>query len=93
MPGLSLAASPIDVGPVLREHLFEKVPTVVLTSATLAIGREASFDFFKSRIGLTQANGLRLGSPFDYREQAELITLDGMPDPADKNEYERAPWP
>jgi ATP-dependent DNA helicase DinG len=86
----ALAAAPIDIGPVLREHLFEKVPTVVLTSATLAIGREASFDFFKSRIGLTQAMGLRLGSPFNYREQAELITLEGMPDPGEKNEYERA---
>jgi len=89
-PKLSLAAAPIDVGPVLREHLFEKVPTVVLTSATLAIGREASFDFFKSRIGLTQAKGLRLGSPFNYKEQAELIMLDGMPDPADKDAYDRA---
>jgi ATP-dependent DNA helicase DinG len=89
-PKLSLAAAPIDIGPVLREHLFQKVPTVVLTSATLAIGREASFDFFKSRIGLTEANGLRLGSPFNYREQAELITLDGMPDPADKEAYDRA---
>jgi ATP-dependent DNA helicase DinG len=89
-PKLSLAAAPIDIGPVLREHLFEKVPTVILTSATLAIGREASFDFFKSRIGLTQAKGLRLGSPFNYREQAELITLDGMPDPADKVAYDRA---
>jgi ATP-dependent DNA helicase DinG len=89
-PKLSLAAAPIDVGPVLREHLFAKVPTVILTSATLAIGREASFDFFKSRIGLTQANGLRLGSPFNYRQQAELITLDGMPDPADKAAYDRA---
>jgi ATP-dependent DNA helicase DinG len=89
-PKLSLAAAPIDIGPVLREHLFEKVPTVVMTSATLSIGRQASFDFFKSRIGLTQAAGLRLGSPFNYREQAELITLDGMPDPGDKEAYERA---
>jgi ATP-dependent DNA helicase DinG len=89
-PKLALAAAPIDVGPVLREHLFQKVPTVVLTSATLSIGREASFDFFKSRIGLTQAKGLRLGSPFNYREQAELITLDGMPDPGEKDAYDSA---
>jgi ATP-dependent DNA helicase DinG len=89
-PKVSLAAAPIDIGPVLREHLFEKVPTVVLTSATLSIGREASFDFFKSRIGLTQANGLRLGSPFNYREQVELITLDGMPEPSEKEAYDRA---
>ncbi len=61
----------------------------MLTSATLSIGRTGSFDFFKSRIGLTHANGQRLGSPFDYQRQAELILLDGMPDPADKQRYER----
>jgi len=76
----ALAAAPIDVGPVLREQLFERVSTVIMTSATLATGG-SSFDFFRSRIGLTQAESLCLGSPFDYREQAELILLDGMPDP------------
>ncbi len=87
---IELAAAPIDVGPILREALFEQTPTVVLTSATLSIGRTPSFDFFKSRIGLTQSDSLRLGSPFDYRRQAELILLDGMPDPADRQRYDRA---
>jgi ATP-dependent DNA helicase DinG len=32
---------------------------------------------------------LRLGSPFDYQRQAELILLDGMPDPSDKQNYDR----
>ena len=36
---VELAAAPIDVGPILREHLFDQVPTVVMTSATLAHGR------------------------------------------------------
>lgn len=87
---IELAAAPIAVGPILREWLFDKTPTVVLTSATLSIGQKASFDFFKSRIGLTQSDSLRLGSPFDYRRQAELILLDGMPDPADRERYDRA---
>ena len=86
---MKLAASPIDVGPTLREVLFDEVPTVVLTSATLATGKN-SFDFFKSRIGLTQAESVCQGSPFNYREQAELILVDGMPDPASQSqEYER----
>lgn len=85
---MSLDASPIDVGTLLREYLFEQVPTVVMTSATLATGK--SFDFFKSRIGLTQCDSLALGSPFDYREQAQLILLDNMPDPgADAARYDR----
>src|SRR5262245_17748286 len=50
----------------------------------------APFDYFKSRIGLTQSDCLRLGSPFDYQRQAELILVDGMPDPSEKEPYERA---
>ena len=88
---VTLEAAPIDVGPILREHLFAKVPTAVMTSATLATGGgKPSFDFFKSRIGLTQTETLWLGSPFDYRRQAQLVLLDGMPDPAaDSPRYER----
>ncbi len=92
-----LCASPIDVGPALREHLFDEAPSVILTSATLAVGHLApgsaggsEFDYFKSRIGLTQAESLSLGSPFNYRTQAQLILLDGMPDPGDKAVYDRA---
>jgi ATP-dependent DNA helicase DinG len=82
VPRINLAAAPIDVAPVLREHLFNKVDTVVLTSATLAIGKQASFDFIQSRLGLTQAETLQLGSPFNYRQQAKLILVEGLPDPA-----------
>lgn len=85
---VSLDAAPIEVGPLLREILFDEVPTVVLTSATLTTAG-GSFDFFKSRIGLTQSESLCLGSPFDYEKQAQLIVLDGMPDPGDTASYER----
>jgi ATP-dependent DNA helicase DinG len=33
---LTLRSSPLDVGVYLREHLFQKVPSVIMTSATLA---------------------------------------------------------
>ena len=88
---VTLAAAPIDVGPILREQLFSTTPTVVMTSATLATGGvHPSFDFFRSRVGLTQAESLCLGSPFDYQRQAQLILPDGMPDPtSDSSHYER----
>ncbi len=90
-PRVGLSASPIDVGPALREHLFEKVGSVIMTSATLATGKDASFDYFKSRVGLTRVASLALGSPFDYERQAELVLVDGMPDPnAQRDSYERA---
>jgi len=45
----------------------------------------------KGTVPFSQTETLWLGSPFDYRHQAQLILLDGMPDPSDKSaEYERA---
>jgi ATP-dependent DNA helicase DinG len=118
-PRLTLAASPIDIGPAMREQLFDKIPTVIMTSATLSVGRtpgsppspspgrgrgrgartntsstnlsSESFAFFKSRVGLTQCDEIQVGSPFNYREQAELVTMRDMPDPAsaERGEYEK----
>jgi len=93
-PRVTLTAAPIDVGPVLREELFEKTPSVVMTSATLAIGQPPRFDFYKSRVGLTQSETLRAGTPFNYAEQAELILVRGLPDPtAEKEQFERQSIP
>ncbi len=80
IPRVALTCCPIDVGPILSEHLFERISTVVMTSATLATGRD-DFGFFRTRIGLTQAEELRLDSPFDYREQATLYLAANMPHP------------
>ena len=63
---IRLAAAPLDVGPSLRNLLFTEVPTCVLTSATLCVGSPPRFDFIPARIGLTAAETLALGSPFDY---------------------------
>ena len=91
VPRLSLLASPIDVGPVLRDQLFNQVPTAILTSATLAVGNRNDFEFFQSRIGLVKSETLQLDSPFDYKEQAELVTLKNMPDPTEeRNGFDRA---
>ncbi|MCA9306038.1 MAG: DEAD/DEAH box helicase [Phycisphaerales bacterium] len=76
--------SPIDVAPVLREHLFTGDRSVVLTSATLASGGrsgEPSFAHVVSRLGCEDAETLALGSPFDHAAQAELHVDPTMPDP------------
>ena len=89
-PRVTLSAAPIDVGPALREQLYTQVPSVIMTSATLAVGKTASFAFFRSRIGLTQCAEARLGSPFDYRRQARLILVPGLPDPSlEREQFER----
>jgi ATP-dependent DNA helicase DinG len=72
--------------------LYSKVPTVILTSATLSAGGKAGFRHFQSRLGLEGCSTLQLGSPFDYRRQAELhLFRNSMPDPsADPARYEDA---
>lgn len=86
---VKLMAAPIDVGPAMRENLFNKTDCCILTSATLAIG-EKSFDFFRNRIGLTQSESVKLGSPFNYSEQARLILVTNMTSPTDdRDTHER----
>ncbi len=77
----SLCCSPVEIGGVLREELFNEVPTVILTSATLAVGGQ-SFEFIRNRLGLDHAAELKLGSPFDYKKNVRLILPAKMPDPA-----------
>ena len=90
-PRVTLAAAPVDVGPMMRSELFDQVPTVIMTSATLSVGETPSFDFFQSRIGLTSSDTLRLGSPFKYRDQLQLVLVSGVPDPGQqREEYGRA---
>jgi ATP-dependent DNA helicase DinG len=85
-----LAAAPLDVGPSLRNLLFTEVDTCVLTSATLCIGSPPRFDFFQSRIGLTVAETLALGSPFDYGNQVTIHLPRNLPDPSDQpGEFEQ----
>jgi ATP-dependent DNA helicase DinG len=80
---------PIEIGPILREELFNKVKTVVLTSATLAVAGK-NFRFLRSRLGLDHARELQLDSPFDFRKAARIILPAGMPDPSDTIAYEEA---
>ena len=78
----AVVRSPIDVGPGLREALYGEYGTVVLTSATLSTGRPPSFRFARERLGLTDAEELSVGSPFDYPRRARLVVRTDLPDPA-----------
>ncbi|HKO97843.1 MAG TPA: ATP-dependent DNA helicase [Pyrinomonadaceae bacterium] len=77
--GFFLRASPIDVSAILEDKLFEKVDTVVLTSATLSSA--GNFSFIRERLGLETADGLIAESTFDYPSQALLYLPAKMPDP------------
>jgi ATP-dependent DNA helicase DinG len=87
---IRLASAPLDVGPTLRKELFSKVPTCVLTSATLCVGTPPKFDFLKTRLGVTAADSLALGSPFDYPNQVAIHLPRNLPDPSSEpKDFER----
>jgi ATP-dependent DNA helicase DinG len=80
-----LQATPIDVSEILREQVFEPIPTVVLTSATLTV--QGGFEHLRRRLGLGDtgqgARELVVPSHFRYGEQALLYLPPEMPDPRD----------
>jgi ATP-dependent DNA helicase DinG len=86
---LVFAAAPIELGPELRENLFSRVESTVLTSATLATRRR--FDFVRERLGLDPGGLAELerplqvvegvvDSPFDFEEQSVLVVPTDLPD-------------
>ncbi|MCC6537870.1 MAG: ATP-dependent DNA helicase [Bryobacterales bacterium] len=86
--GVFLEATPIDVSLLLREKLFDRVPCVVLTSATLAV--EGKFDFVQKRLGLEYPRALVVPGHFDYQKQALLYVPQHLPDPRSAQFLDRA---
>ncbi|HLK33521.1 MAG TPA: ATP-dependent DNA helicase, partial [Terriglobales bacterium] len=83
-----LQATPIDVAPILRSCLFDKLECAVLTSATLAVG--GGFEYIRRRLGLEHARELVLASHFDYENQAIFYVPPDLPDPRTPQFAERA---
>ncbi|HXM39321.1 MAG TPA: helicase C-terminal domain-containing protein [Gemmatimonadales bacterium] len=85
-PNLTLASLPLDLAPILKDALFDRVETVVLTSATLAAGGE--FTFLEERLGLSLPPSrvtVRevLPSPFDFASQCVFGIPTDIPEPRD----------
>ena len=80
---VGVASVPLDLAPILRDDLFRKLETCVVTSATLAVGD--GFSFVERRLGLDQddveAVTAILPSPFDYPKQAMLAIPSDFPAP------------
>jgi ATP-dependent DNA helicase DinG len=69
---IAATAVPLDLAPILREDLFKRLTTTVVTSATLAADGE--FDYLARRLGLDEPSlsptTAVFPSPFDYPRQA-----------------------
>jgi ATP-dependent DNA helicase DinG len=90
---LSLHVAPLHVGPLVREHLFHRKRSVVMTSATLRVA--GSFDFIRERLQAWEADELEVGSPFDYASSTLVYLVDDIPEPCLPNQsgyqaYQRA---
>jgi len=77
--GVYLQATPIDVSEPLASNLFDKVESVILTSATLTVS--GGFDYAKGRLGLPQARTLNVESQYNYAHQVLLYVPHHLPDP------------
>ena len=74
---------PADVSKLLKESVFDRKASVVLTSATLTVNK--TFQYVKEQLGLdgAEAEGrlrtAQLPSPFNYREQALVLIPRDFP--------------
>ncbi len=85
-----LRSAPIRVGQDLSDHLWQRLKSVTLTSATLATGGEDAFALIAGRLGLGEPHTVVLGSPFRFEEQARLLVDESVPDPREAERYETA---
>jgi ATP-dependent DNA helicase DinG len=90
--GVTAASVPLDLAPMLRDDLFARAKTTVVTSATLATDPE--FAFLKKRLGLEGALEPYtevFPSPFRFDRQALLAIPDDLPAPnVDSSAHSRA---
>jgi ATP-dependent DNA helicase DinG len=86
---IAIGASPIDIAGPFREGVLFRIPSVVLTSATLSTGGD--FGFLRTRLGIDfDADELSCQTPFDYGTQARLFVPRHLPDPRDEEFFDHA---
>lgn len=83
--GIFLRATPIEVGEILNDSLFDENDTIIFTSATLSTDQH--FNYFREQLGLSSKKAIKeliLDSHFDYAKQAVLYLPQGLPSPDQK---------
>ncbi len=80
---VAVSSVPLDLAPILREDLFGRLTTTVVTSATLT--SSTGFGFLANRLGVdalaTPPATAVFPSPFDYDAQALLAVPTDIPPP------------
>lgn len=81
-----IKAVPVEVGKLLKQYFYDTQKSVIMTSATLTVGK--NFNYFMERVGLdlipvNRQKVLQLDSPFVYEEQVLLCITPGIPNPGE----------
>ena len=77
---VAIRSAPLDVAPYLREQLFRRKTSVVLTSATLAVG--GGMEALQQRTGAEEADISIEQSPFDYARQMRIYVAADVSPPS-----------
>ncbi len=77
--GFTLSLMPFDIAPRFQGLVRARPCAWIFTSATLSLGED--FSHFTSRLGLTEADTLRIDSPFDFARQSLLYLPESLPAP------------
>lgn len=79
---LILHGSPLEIAGSMQELLYQKIPGVLFTSATLST--RGNFDYLKERLGLSQEVLTEVyPSHFDFTHQSVLYVPRDLPVPGD----------
>ncbi len=85
--GPSIHAAPFSVAEWLRDYIWNRKRTTLLTGATLA--HDGGFARLRTEAGMEEPGERMLGSPFDYERQARVYAAVDAP-PVNSEEY--AKW-
>lgn len=85
---MSVHAAPLDVGPLVKQYLWDTKDTIVMTSATLQT--KGSFSYIRSQLDADHVSEAVIPSPFDYEASTLLYLVDDIPEPAEAMAYQRS---
>jgi ATP-dependent DNA helicase DinG len=80
---IHLRSAPLEIAKALREQLFARDVSVLMTSATLT--RKGTAKAFRSTIGVELVDEGIVDSPFDYDANLQIRVLSDCPDPMSSN--------
>lgn len=88
--GITIHCIPLMVGPILRERLFSRKRSIILTSATLTTDGD-DFRMIREQTGFPDdGDELAVGSPFDYARQAQFMSPADLPNPKSYRDFSAA---